>query len=455
MSVVTLGCRVNQYETDVLVDSLKRRGVDIVPFGERCDITVVNTCTVTAESDRKSRQTIRRAASFAKHTVVTGCFAQISADYLATLDKITFACGNSGKAMLADTVYQILEGKHSGEKVNITPPDDIGAVKMTLGTPTRTRPYIKIEDGCNNRCSYCIISSARGPVRSKPPALVIEEATALAQSGYREVILTGIETASYGADFESRRPYGHSLADLLREISKIDGIERIGLGSLEPTVMTDYFTDAVRALPKVLPHFHLSIQSGSSKILATMRRRYNAEMALSAIERMRKAVPAATFSADVIVGFPGETDGNFKETAEFCRAAKFLHLHIFPYSVRQGTEAAEMKEQVPEQIKHARLAELEGVGKEIKEKLLTDYVTSHRNSPVQVLAEKSKNGRTFGHSEHFVEVYVDGISADAGTIIPVLLDRTDGNTCIGHAFLPAASLPTDTATPCKRGQNNR
>ncbi len=432
LSVITLGCRVNQYESDVLADSLKRRGVEIVPFGERCDITVVNTCTVTAESDRKSRQTIRRAASLAKHTVVTGCFAQISSDYLSNLDGITYACGNSGKAKLADTVYQILSGEYSGEKVNITPPNDIGAVKMTLSAPTRTRPYIKIEDGCNNRCSYCIIPSARGRVRSKPPALVIEEAAALAQSGYREVILTGIETASYGADFEHRRPYGHSLADLLREISKIDGIERIGLGSLEPTVMTDYFTDAVRALPKVLPHFHLSIQSGSSKILAAMRRRYNAEKALTAIEKMRNAVPDATFSADIIVGFPGETDGNFEETAEFCRTAKFLHLHIFPYSIRLGTEAAEMKSQIPEQIKHARLSVLESLGAGIKKDLLTDYVCAHSEAPIYVLAEKSKNGRTFGHSEHFVEVYVDGVTAKAGEIIPVLLDSTDGDTCVGH-----------------------
>ncbi|MBQ4097557.1 MAG: radical SAM protein, partial [Clostridia bacterium] len=221
MSVLTLGCRVNQYESDSFEESLERRGVRIVPFGEKCDLAIVNTCTVTAESDRKSRQMIRRAASNARHTVVTGCFAQISPDCFADDERVTFITGNSGKATLADKVYEILTGSYCGDKVNVAPPDDFGAVTMTLGTPMRSRSYVKIEDGCDNRCSYCIISTARGPVRSKPQELVISEVRALTDSGCREIILTGIETASYGMDFAERRPYGHYLADLIREIEKI------------------------------------------------------------------------------------------------------------------------------------------------------------------------------------------------------------------------------------------
>ncbi len=432
VSVLTLGCRVNQYESDSFAESLERRGVRLVPFGEKCDLAIVNTCTVTAESDRKSRQMIRRAASNARHTVVTGCFAQISPDCFADDERVTFITGNSGKSTLADKVYEILTGSYCGDKVNVAPPDDFGAVTMTLGTPMRSRSYVKIEDGCDNRCSYCIISTARGPVRSKPQELVISEVRALTDAGCREIILTGIETASYGMDFAERRPYGHYLADLIREIEKIDGIERIGLGSLEPTVMSDYFVDTVRECPKVLPHFHLSIQSGSSKTLASMRRRYNAKMALSAIEKMRCAVPDATFSADVIVGFPGESDKDFRETVEFCRAARFLHMHIFPYSKRAGTEAAEMKNQIRGDVKRNRLHELESLGKEIKRALLDDYVSSHKASPVYVLSEKCEDGCTLGHSEHFVEVKIADTLAEAGEIVPVYLDSTDGETVCGY-----------------------
>ena len=432
VSLLTLGCRVNQYESDSFAESLERRGVRIVPFGEKCDLSIVNTCTVTAESDRKSRQMIRRATANARHTVVTGCFAQISPDCFADSDNVTYITGNSGKASLADTVYEILTGTYCGDKVNVTPPDDLGTVKMTLGTPMRCRSYVKIEDGCDNRCSYCIISAARGPVRSKPQELVISEVKALADAGCREIILTGIETASYGMDFGERRPYGHHLADLIREIEKIDGIERIGLGSLEPTVMSDYFTETIRDCKKVLPHFHLSIQSGSSAVLRAMRRRYNAEMALGAIEKMRSAVPAATFSADIIVGFPGESEENFRETMDFCTKARFLHMHIFPYSKRAGTEAAEMKGQIAGNVKRERLHDLEALGREIKRELLQGYVAFHKDSPVFVLAEKCEDGCTFGHSEHFVEVKVSSTEADAGEVIPIYLDSTDGEIVIGH-----------------------
>ncbi len=432
VSVLTLGCRVNQYESDSMCARLRSAGVRIVPFGDPADVAVVNTCTVTAESDRKSRQMIRRAAQNATHVVVTGCFAQVDPDAAAASEGVVYVCGNEGKASLADTVLAILGGAIPDTPAQVDPPVGRHGVEMTLTAPMRTRSYIKIEDGCNNRCSYCLIRTARGPVRSKDPALVLEEAASLAKAGAKEVILTGIEAASYGMDFEDRKPYGHALAELIRGVQEIDGIERIGLGSLEPTVMNDVFCEAARDCPKLLPHFHLSVQSGSDPVLAAMRRRYRAETVLTAIRRMKDARPDATFSADVIVGFPGESEEQYEETEAFCRAARFLHLHIFPYSKREGTEAAAMEHQVPEAVKHERAARLEAVGAGIRRELLADYVDLHRDSPVMLLVEKCVGGMCSGHSEHFVELKRIPGKAGIGEIVPVLVDATDGVICTGH-----------------------
>lgn len=434
VSVLTLGCRVNQYESDSFSAEMEKLGITVVPFDTPCDVAIVNTCTVTAESDRKSRQMIRRAAHTARHVVVTGCYAQIEADEAASGTGVTYVCGNSGKHTLAQTVKKIIDGEYLGEKNAVTPPTDQGAVKMTLATPMRTRSYIKIEDGCGNKCAYCIINKARGPVRSKDPKTVVEEARTLAGAGTHEIILTGIETASYGMDFPDRKPYGYYLADLICEVAKLDEVQRIGLGSLDPTVMSDYFVEKVKDVNKLLPHFHLSIQSGCSRTLARMRRKYNADMALAAIERIKKTIPGVTFSADVIVGFPGETEEDFLETLEFCRKVRFLHLHIFPYSKRTGTEAASMENQVPEQIKRDRFNHLEAEGKEINGEIIEKYITDHSvgtGSPVRVLVEKNVGASCSGHSEHFVEVKIRNHTAEVGSVVEAYLDGTDGKFCVG------------------------
>ena len=430
VSILTLGCRVNQYESDSFSEELARHGVTIVPFGEKCDLAVVNTCTVTAESDRKSRQMIRRAAQNAKKVAVTGCFAQISPDDACALSNVVFVRGNGGKASLPKKILDLLVDSYAGETNAVLPPDDRSAVEMTVVTPMRTRSYVKIEDGCNNRCSYCIISTARGPVRSTAPQTVLAEITALAENGCREVILTGIETAAYGLDFESRQPYGYALASLIADVAEIDGIERIGLGSLDPTVLTPHFLEIVSAIPKLLPHFHLSIQSGCSRTLAKMRRKYNRDMALDAIHRLKDAIPDVTLSADVIVGFPGETEEDFADTVSFCEDARFMHLHIFPYSKRAGTEAAVMPDQVAENVKKDRLSRLEAVGKRIKNELLDDYVAAHRENPVYLLVEKYADEVT-GHSEHFIETVAEDTAAYHREIVPVLLERHDGERVYG------------------------
>lgn len=433
-SIITLGCRVNQYESDVIVSELKKKGIRLVPFGEKCDVSIINTCTVTAESDRKSRQMIRKAVSVSKHVAVTGCYAQISSDEAMKIDGVEYICGNSGKASMADVIIRLAADEKEYQVNDTTPPDSYNAVEMKLDTPNRTRSYIKIEDGCNNVCSYCIINKARGPVRSKAPSLVIEEAENLAKQGCREIILTGIESASYGLDFADKKIYGHSLAELIRDVSNVEGIERIGLSSLTPTVMSDYFCSVIseeQVRKKILPHFHISQQSGSSDVLRRMRRRYNADMALSAIERMRSYLPESTFSADIIVGFPGETEKEFNETIEFCRTVKFLHLHIFPYSKRKGTEAAAMEYQIPENEKKSRLTQLEKIGEEIKLELINNYISAHRTSPVYMLTEKCNGGNSTGHSEHFFEVKAMDCVSKIGEVVPITLDGYDGHFCTG------------------------
>lgn len=438
-SIITLGCRVNQCESDEIAQGLTERGWENAPIGEIPSVVIVNTCTVTGESDRKSRQMIRRAASQGSHVVVTGCFAQIAGEEAAKIPGVVYVCGNDRKAKIPAVLSHI---DSLADDTDGAIPVDVDADELTgaemepvvLRTPKRVRSYIKIEDGCENRCAYCIIPRARGRVRSKPACEVLREAAHLA--GYcRELILTGIETASYGMDLREngqKLPYGMALAALLGEVDNIPGVERIGMGSLEPTVMSDAFVSALTGVTHILRHFHLSIQSGSTTVLHRMRRRYTAEMALAAMERVRAAMPDVTFGADVIVGFPGETEEELAETIAFCRRARFLHLHIFPYSVREGTEAAEMADQIPESVKKARVRALEEVDEEIRTAMLTEYVAAHRTEPVYVLVEKAEDGVANGHTEHFVEVDIPtGRTDTVGKLLPVLLTETDGVICRG------------------------
>lgn len=428
-SIYTLGCRVNQYESDSAAEMLERAGFKVVPFGEECDITVINTCTVTAESDRKSRQFIRRAKNISPKgkIIVTGCYAQVDKEGALSAGADA-ALGNGEKSRIAEVAKRLCEGE---EKLDLVgdimkaPYDSLWVTK-----PTKARAYIKIEDGCENRCAYCIIPKARGQVRSRPFESCIEEISAIAKKGYKEFILTGIETASYGRDLKDK-----CLADLLLAVDNLSGVERITMGSLEPTVMTEDFCEKLSRVRGLLPHFHLSIQSGSTGTLNRMRRKYTAEKALLAIERVRKYIPDATFSADVIVGFPGESEENFIETVEFCKKARFLHLHIFPYSKRAGTEAATMSDQVPEQIKKQRAHTLALVGEEIQNEILESYVADHgEDNPVYVLCEITKDGIANGHTEHFIECDFGSDRDRTGEIVPIALEGRRGNVLFGRAL---------------------
>ena len=293
---------------------------------------------------------------------------------------------------------------------------------MCIHSSERTRAYVKIEDGCDNRCAYCIVPQARGHVRSKPAEEVVEEVKGLVAAGYYEIVLTGIETACWGRDLGDE-----NLADLLEKVDAIEGIGRIRLGSLDPSLMKPEFVDRIAKLSHLAPNFHLSMQSGSSRVLAAMRRRYNAETAESNIAYIRGKIPGVTFTADIIVGFPGETEEMFMETVDFVKRVGFIHLHIFPYSKRPGTEAAEMEDQIPEETKNERLKRLEDAEREAALKIAENYVGSQKD----VLFELCEDGRAVGHTAEFLEVTVITPDDLHGQIKTVKLNGFDGSTYSG------------------------
>lgn len=415
-AVYTLGCKVSQYESEAILEEAVRRG--FTPVTEGADIAVINTCTVTAEGDRKCRQLIRRLVRQSPETkiMVCGCYSQVSPESVSAIDGVAYVCGTQNKLRTVERALELLDGK-AIPKIEVAPLAGADFESMRILHAPRTRAYIKIEDGCDNRCAYCKIPDARGHVRSKKIADVVAEARALTDAGVREVVLTGIETASFGADT------GESLCDLLDAVNGIDGIERIRLGSLEPTLMRPAFLDRIAKVGKLTPHFHLSMQSGSSRTLAAMRRKYNAETALRNIENTRAALPDVQFTTDFIVGFPGETDEDFAETMEFARRVGFLATHVFKYSKRAGTPAAKMPDQIPEEIKHARSQALIALSAESTAHCLAEILAAHPTETV--LFEQKIGGLWSGHTAAFAEVRAASDADLHGELRKVRLDKIE------------------------------
>ena len=425
VGIYTLGCKVNQYESEAIAEGLVSRGFSVVPVSQICDAYVINTCTVTAESDRKARQLIRRAikANPLAYIVVTGCMAEVFSDKIAKIEGVDYICGNGNKLQVIKALENLFtkKCKNQSPEISLSPFDAFE--EMQIAKFDRTRAYIKIEDGCENRCTYCIIPEARGKVRSKAPEDVLAEVRALTAGGCREVVLTGIETASYGRDFDN----GYRLADLLEAVDAIPNIGRVRLGSLDPSLMKQDFVDRIARLKSLTPHFHLSMQSGSDKILALMKRKYNRKMALEGMERLRAAMPSVEFTTDIIVGFPGETEEDFALTVDFAKRAKFLMIHIFPYSERRGTVAATLPGRVPEEIRHQRVRELSAVQAEIQKQILDTYT----NTSVDVLFETYSNGTLTGHTDTFVEVACEAPRSLQSQVRRVFITANDGKKCIG------------------------
>lgn len=397
-----LGCKVNAYETEAMQEMVARAGYEIVPFAEGADVYVVNTCTVTNIADRKSRQMLHRARKMNPHAVVvaTGCYVQAREEN--EIDPcIDIVIGNNHKKDL----LRILE---SHQKELLVEKEEIGMTREyeSLGltkTGGHTRAYVKVQDGCNQFCTYCIIPYARGRVRSRPLSDVVSEVEALAGNGYREVVLTGIHLSSYGIDFDGER----HLLSLIRAVHSVSGIMRIRLGSLEPGIITEEFARELAAMTKFCPHFHLSLQSGCDATLKRMNRRYSSQEYYEKCRILRDHFDNPALTTDVIVGFPGETEEEFRQSFAFVEKIRFYETHIFKYSKRAGTKAAEMPDQIEESVKAKRSA----VMLELNERRRREYESAFIGKEVEVLVEEESliGGRTVqtGHTKEYINIALD------------------------------------------------
>lgn len=427
VALYTLGCKVSQYESEAIAELFLEGGFRVVDSGCVADAYVINTCTVTAESDRKSRQVIRRLRSKNESAVIAviGCYSQRSPEEIERLP-VDIIIGTENKLSVVDLVIEALARKERTQSVSVTDLSSACFEPMTIKSAPRTRAYVKIEDGCEAKCTYCAISAARGPVRSKPKDEVISEVEGLAKSGVREIVLTGIETGSYGRDFNT----GYGLADLICELDSRGSAERIRLGSLAPELVGREFADRIRGVGILTPHFHLSMQSGSDSVLRRMKRRYNRAMALRNIEALRDAAPGACFTTDLMVGFPGETEEDFLDTVEFVRRARFIACHVFAYSRRAGTPAADYPDQIPESVKRERSSELIRVSHEVRDEVLAERVVS--GEPLRCILETYSDGMYTSHSDEFIEVCCETDIGREGEIVLVRPLKSEGGVIYGE-----------------------
>ena len=394
-----LGCKVNAYETEAMQELLEDSGYEIVPFHEKADIYIINTCTVTNMADRKSRQMLHRARKMNPDAIVAacGCYVQEKPEEVA--DCVDIVIGNNRKKEIVHILEEYEKGREGIRKDLV----DIGHTReyedLHLSrTAEHTRAYIKVQDGCNQFCSYCIIPYARGRVRSRSMESVREEVETLARNGYQEVVLTGIHLSSYGIDT------GTDLLSLIRTVHEVAGIKRIRLGSLEPRIITEEFAEAIAGLPKMCPHFHLSLQSGCTETLKRMNRRYTAEEYYEKCELLRKYFRNPALTTDVIVGFPGETEEEFKASRDFIDKVDFYETHVFKYSRREGTKAAAMPDQVPEEEKTRR----SNILLDLSRKKQAAYEQRLLGTTQEVLIEEEirRNGEMYqvGHTREYVKI---------------------------------------------------
>ena len=409
VGLYTLGCKVSQYETEAVAETFSDVGFAVLDFDSVCDVYVINTCTVTEESDRKSRQFIRRAVKKNPDAkiIVMGCYSQRDSDAVRKIPGVSAVIGTDGKLKAPTIALKLLSGELAPPYIADLSLDGAEFERMRVRSLPRTRAYVKIEDGCDSKCTYCAIKKARGRVRSKLPSDVISEVESLSRGGTAEVVLTGIEVAAYGKDFVEK----YTLSELLSELDSRGSCRRIRLGSLAPELIGKDFAESVASLKILVPHFHVSVQSGSNKTLAAMKRRYTRERALENIERLRALIPDATFTADIMVGFPGESEDDFEDTLDFVRCAKLLDAHVFAFSRRVGTAAYDMTEQISEQIKRQRSRIMIQEKNRTRDVVLSDIVASGRLLPC--VFESYLDGYCIAHSDTFAQVRV---ASDANII---------------------------------------
>jgi threonylcarbamoyladenosine tRNA methylthiotransferase MtaB len=417
----TLGCKVNQYESEAVSAIFLENGYKMVNFEEKADIYIVNTCTVTNLSDRKSRQAIRKAKSNNQDSIVVvmGCYAQTSSGEVAEIPGVNLVIGTKDRNRILEYISRIETGECRINAVdNIMATHIFEDLKLTT-YKERTRAYIKIQEGCSQFCSYCIIPYARGPIRSRLPDDIIDEVRNLASNGFLEIVLTGIHIASYGRDLHNT-----GLLELIQRIHGVDGVERIRLGSLEPTLITQQFVSALKELPKLCPQFHLSLQSGCDTTLKAMNRRYSTDDYMRSVTLLKENLADVSLTTDIMVGFPGESDEHFSTSLSFAEQVGFLKIHVFKYSPRKGTPAAAMANQVSPGVKDLRSERM----LELSDKLEHKYLSGYEGKQMDVLFEQAvhdKDGYIEGLTGNYIRVIAKGDISLKGQIKPALLVKAD------------------------------
>ena len=438
-----LGCKVNSYETEAMRQLLEAAGYDIVEFGkESADVYIINTCTVTNIADRKSRQMLHKAKKDNPNAVVVaaGCYVQEAGEKLLEDSAVDIIVGNNKKGQIVEVLDEYFKGKDTDSFIDINKTKEYERLAIS-GSEIHTRAYIKIQDGCNQFCTYCIIPFARGRVRSRSLEDIMSEVNKLAESGCHEIVITGIHLSSYGLDFDNTEynaqpvPNAERLLQVIEAIDKVDGIERIRLGSLEPRIITDAFLTRLSAVKKICPHFHLSLQSGCDATLRRMNRRYDTKEFSDGVDKIRKYFDRPAITTDVIVGFPGETDEEFAVTKKYLEKIKFFEMHVFKYSRRKGTIADRMENQVADSIKSARSDELIEIDDGLSENYRESFVGEKEKVLVEEYVEKDGKKYAVGHTRRYVKVYipVQGINdgnAEINSEVDVIIDGLFGKDSV-------------------------
>ena len=423
--IYTLGCKVNTYESNVMRDALLNKGYFEVDLKEKADITIINTCTVTNTADSKSMKVIRQAIRRNENAiiVVCGCLVQNKKEEVSKIDGVDIVIGNINKSKIVDYIEKYIEEKK--QEVDVRNIMDTNFEPMMLNNFNKTRAFVKIQDGCNNFCSYCIIPYTRGNVRSKDKRSVLKEIQLLVDEGHKEVVLTGIHTGNYGAEFAD-----YKFADLLKDIVKIDKLERLRISSIEITEINDDVMEVIKENNILVDHMHIPLQSGSDAVLKRMNRKYDKEYFINKIKKLRKIRPNISITTDVIVGFPGETEEEFEETIETIKKIKFTKLHVFPYSKREGTKAAIMDGQVDENIKKKRVKILLQLSKELE----YNYMEKFIGKKVIFIPEMAKEEYIIGHTGNFLNVKYRGNKNDLNKDIEVKINNIEYPYCIGSTI---------------------
>ena len=418
VQAITLGCKVNTYESEYILSCFKDKGYEIT--NDVADIYIVNTCSVTNMSDAKSRKVIHRLVRENKNSVIVVMGCMIEANKDIKLDGVSIIIGNKDKAKVVELVEAYLKDREQ-KRLLYENFDSTFEDMFITNMESRHRAFVKIEDGCENFCSYCIIPYTRGRVRSKNPDTVIKEITTLVKNGYKEVVLTGIHTGHYGSDIETSFP------ELLKRIVKIEGLERLRISSIEITELNDEFLNVLKNNSVIVSHLHIPLQAGSDKILTLMNRKYLTPYFLDKVEKIREIRPDISLTTDVIVGFPKETEEDFLDTINFCKKIKFTTIHVFPYSRRKGTKADLMDGQIPENIKKERVKRLIDVSNNLEK----EYLDSFISKTVSVLIEENKDGYSIGHTGNYLKVKIPG-DIKANEIVSVKIKERENLELVGE-----------------------